>query len=95
MHVRTAVGSLFFSLLVAGVAPAQVIRVPADQPTIQRGIDAARVGATVLVSPGTYAESIDFKGKAIDVRAAGGPFVTTIAKRRGNPTGQPTTADEC
>lgn len=31
-----------------------VIRVPADEPTIQRGVDAARDGDAVLVAPGTY-----------------------------------------
>jgi hypothetical protein len=35
-------------------AKARIIRVPADQTTIQAGIDAANNGDTVLISPGTY-----------------------------------------
>jgi hypothetical protein len=33
---------------------ASIIRVPADQPTIQAGLDAAVRGATVLVADGIY-----------------------------------------
>ena len=46
------------------------LRVPADQPTIQAAINAATNGDTVLVSPGTYYENINFNGKAITVVSA-------------------------
>jgi parallel beta-helix repeat protein len=75
-HIR-----LLFILFVLAAAPCAVgtiIRVPQDQPTIQDGINAANNGDTVLVSPGTYYENIDFKGKAITVRSSGGAGVTTI-----------------
>ena len=57
---------------------AATIHVPADQPTIQAGIDAAVDGDTVLVSDGTYQENINFKGKAITVTSINGSKVTTI-----------------
>ncbi|MHC5185509.1 MAG: BACON domain-containing protein, partial [Planctomycetota bacterium] len=41
------------------------IFVPADQPTIQAGIDAAVNGDIVVVLPRTYVESINFNGKNI------------------------------
>src|SRR5260370_8227108 len=58
------------------------IHVPADQPTIQAAIDVALNGDTVLVSPGTYKENIDFHGKAIAVISQNGPALTSID--RGN-----------
>jgi serine protease len=57
---------------------AATIRVPADAPTIQQAIDAAAAGDTVLVSPGTYVERINFRGKAITVASEQGPAVTII-----------------
>jgi hypothetical protein len=50
-----------------------IIRVPADQPTIQAAIDAAPLNTQciIAVSAGTYAGPIDFKGKSIIVRGAG------------------------
>jgi polygalacturonase len=57
---------------------ATTIHVPADQPTIQSGINAASNGDTVLVAPGTYKENINFSGKAITLKSSGGARVTII-----------------
>ncbi|MCH9693210.1 MAG: FG-GAP-like repeat-containing protein [Gammaproteobacteria bacterium] len=65
-------------LFVAPDAPADTIRVPADQPTIQLGIDTAVSGDNVLVSSGTYFERIDFSGKDIIVESESGAAATTI-----------------
>ncbi len=63
----------------AAVARAQTtIHIPTDQPTIQAGINAANNGDTVLVAPGRYNETIDFKGKAITVESSEGPDYTAI-----------------
>ena len=57
-------------LIVAGISTqSQIIHVPADQPTIQAGINVASDGDTVMVSDGTYFENIVFKGKAISVES--------------------------
>jgi hypothetical protein len=52
--------------LLAG-AQATIINVPAEQATIQAGINAAGTGDTVLVAPGYYLENICFDGKEIMV----------------------------
>lgn len=54
-------------ILLAANNQADTINVPADQPTIQTGINAAADGDTVLVTDGTYIENINYLGKAITV----------------------------
>ena len=49
------------------LAFATIINVPADQPTIQAGINAAIDGDTVLVDTGRYYENINYNGKNIVV----------------------------
>ncbi|MFQ5639491.1 MAG: T9SS type A sorting domain-containing protein [bacterium] len=66
--------SILAGLLAVGTTNANIINVPADQQTIQAGINAATDGDTVLVQPGNYIENINFLGKNIVV---GSLFLTT------------------
>ena len=78
---------LAFVLTLVASAQNKTIHVPADQPTIQAGIDAASNGDIVIVAPGTYHENIDFKGKSIEVTSNNGgttyPVTTTIIDGSG------------
>ncbi|MFC1888795.1 right-handed parallel beta-helix repeat-containing protein [Thermodesulfobacteriota bacterium] len=80
--VKPLITISFVSLCILSpwTAFAATIHVPADQPTIQAGIDAAVDGDLVLVAPGTYQESIDFYGKSIVVQSEGGAGVTSIER---------------
>ena len=59
------------------------IRVPKDYPTIQQAIDSSFDGYTILVSPGTYAESLNLGGREIEVRSTDGAGVTIVNPASG------------
>lgn len=61
-------------LFIHNLVFATIINVPADQPTIQAGINVAVDGDTVLVHLGIYVENINYNGKNIVV---GSLFLTT------------------
>ncbi len=69
LKVLVFVCCLFMNSLVLSGA---TINVPADQPTIQAGIDAAASGDEVVVATGFYFETINFNGKSITVRSSSG-----------------------
>jgi predicted outer membrane repeat protein len=66
--------SVFFFIVFVSFLSSTIINIPADQPTIQEGIEVAVDGDTVLVQPNTYIENINYNGKNITVASL---FLTT------------------
>ncbi len=71
--------------LLLGTTDAGQMSVPADEPTIQQAIDVAVNGDVIVVSPGTYFENIDYRGKAITVRSVAGPNQTILDGHNAGP----------
>ena len=67
--------AITYILFAASLAPAGILHVPADQPTIQAGINAVLDGDTVMVAPGTYTENLVFQDKTVCVISSDGPLV--------------------
>ena len=84
MQARIILAVLSLLILCAVPAFSATIHVPADQPTIQAGINVALDGDLVLVAPGTYLENIEIGGRQITVEGEQGADVTVID---GNQTG--------
>lgn len=73
---------VIIGLLLPTALAATIIHVPADESTIQAGIDAAVDGDTVLIADGLYTgpgnRDIDFEGKTILVTSENGAEATII-----------------
>ena len=65
-------------LAALGLAQAAILRVPADQTSLQAAIDAAVDGDQIEAAPGTYYEQINFNGKAVRLYGRDGPGATAI-----------------
>ncbi len=76
--MRPAMFTLVAFLVLALSGSAKTIHVPMDFPTIQKAINAAKNGDTVLVAPGTYMENIVVTYKSITVKSSHGPHRTVI-----------------
>ncbi|MCA8960313.1 MAG: right-handed parallel beta-helix repeat-containing protein [Planctomycetes bacterium] len=75
---RTALLFVTLGLLIGSRVSATTLTVPGDFATIQGAIVAAVDGDVIVVSSGTYAENINFLGKAITVQSVSGPSTTIV-----------------
>ena len=62
-----------------------VLRVPGDHANIQDALNAASLGNTIRVAPGTYHENLDFLGKAVTLCSEEGAHATVIDGGQAGP----------
>ena len=67
-------GGIYFGY--TQLASPHSLEVPQDYSTIQAAIDAAEENTVIIIEPGHYQESIDFKGKNITLRSKGSGQLT-------------------
>jgi Right handed beta helix region len=82
----------------AGSQTGRVIRVPADEPTIQAAVDASKPGTLILVSPGVYREAVVVDRSHENIVVRGVDRATTIvdgeqSQERGHNNGFEVHAD--
>lgn len=70
--------ALSIALFLYGSAVGAVVGVPGDYTSIQEAVDAAQIGDTILVEPGTYVENLDLKGKGLTLISSAGAKRTVI-----------------
>lgn len=84
---RLVLLSIVFALLACSLAVGSTLLVPGTYASIQAAVDAAHTGDVIIVSPGTYSETIQFTGENIVLRstAPANPAVvaSTIIKSGG------------
>lgn len=70
--------AILATLAAASATHAAIFSVPGSHATIAEAVTAADHGDTILVGPGEWAESVDFRGKQITIRSTAGAESTTL-----------------
>lgn len=77
MNVVLMGASVLLACVTSG-ARAGVLHVPGDASTIQKAINLASSGDTIIVAPGIYMENISFLGKRLVIQSSGGKDATIL-----------------